>query len=157
MVVYEYSIQNDFPNQAVEVGTFRDELVYDLNFDSQIGVASNGDVCSVQVATALTDPQKASLDAGVAAHLGVAKPFEKKHYEQEFDRTRLIRETWWARSSGDVLSLKVEETLYTYSGSRLITEQFKQYNRDGSAAVTRNWIFRQEKVGTSLRVRKVEQ
>jgi len=153
---YEFAV-SAFSN-GLDVEALGDELRYDFDFGANLnGVSADASLCRVDFTVDLNSAQEDTLNEAVAAHPGTAKPFVKKHYEQEFDRTRLIRETWWARSSGDVLSVKVEETLYTYSGSRLVTEQFKQYNRDGSVEQTRNWILRQEKVGTSLRVRKMEQ
>lgn len=155
-VDYDFSVASDFPS-GVDSGALQDELFYDFGFATLLGVSVGDDLCRITFSAALTAGQETTLAAARAAHDGQPKPFAKKHYEQEFDNSRLVRETWWARASGDALSLKVEETLYTYSGSRLMAEQFKSYNRDGSVASERNWIFRQEKVGTTLRVRKVEQ
>jgi hypothetical protein len=155
-VIVNFSIAVSFPSGLNE-GALYDELLYDYDFTMLEGIAVNGDACSISFHDDLTVAQLASLDVAVAAHDGQPKPFTKKHYEQEFDNSRLLRETWWALSVGDVLSRKVEETLYIYSGSRLMSEEFKQYLRDGSVASTRTWHFKQEKIGTVLRVRKVEQ
>ena len=157
MTTYEYVIADAFPNHKVDAPTLYDEMIYDYDFVPGFSLEVSATVVALLFPEALSDEQKVTLDLVVSLHQGDPKPFEKKHYEQAFDRTRLIRETWWARSSGDVLSVKVEETLYTYSGSRLMTESWTRYNRDGSVAESRNWILRQQKTGTALIVRKVEQ
>ena len=155
-MIINFSIAVSFPN-GINEGALYDELHYDYAFTILSGISVDGDNCAISFTDDLTAEQLVSLDVAVAAHLGQPKPFTKNHYEQEFDNSRLLRETWWARSIGDVLSRKVEETIYVYSGSRLISEVFKQYYRDGSVASTRTWHFKQEKIGTVLRVRKIEQ
>lgn len=156
MSVYTFSIAADFPNGLNETSLY-DELKYDYDFVDLVGVSASEDTCSISFSVDLTPEQEASLNTAVAAHDGQPKPFVKKHFEKEFHNTRLVRETWWALSAGGALSRKVEETIYTYAGSRLMSEDFTQYNRDGSVAQARSWVFKQQKIGTTLVVRKVEQ
>jgi hypothetical protein len=160
MAAYLFSIVSDFPNGVVDPEAFRLELIEDFTFDEPLGVGTTGDVVVVSTADDLTPEQLITLDAAVAAHQGTSRAFERKHFEEEFDGPRLVRETWWARvlTGGVTFSKKVTERLYAYkNGNRLMKESYTEFNPNGSVLRVRNWVFKTVKDGTTTRVLKVEQ
>lgn len=71
MTTYTYSIQNDFPNHAVNLDSFALQIavVTDL---SQIynGGSTNGDVCSFLFSSDLTTTQQTELATLISSHQG---------------------------------------------------------------------------------------
>lgn len=161
MTTYLYSIANDFSN-GVNSEALADELSEDFGFGGVVeGITTDGDVCLVYMANVLAQAQKATLDLAVSQHSGLAKPFEKKHYEEEYDGQRIVRETWWARRAQDgTLSKKVEETTYAYDvadrRTRLLVEAVATYDKSGAVVKVRKWQYKTVRNGSQTIVQKLE-
>ena len=141
---------------GVNLEALEDELIYDFSLED-FALSAAGDEMFFSSAATLDQGQLNNLDAAIAAHLGLPKPFAKKHLETEYDVALLVRETWWARASGNTLTLKVEETLYTYESDVLTQVETKQYTRAGAVASTRTWSSVEEISGDQRIVKKIEQ
>jgi len=158
---YPYSISVDFPS-GLDTAALADELREDFGFDGVMeGITTDGDVCLVYMADVLAPAQKATLDMAVSQHSGLAKPFEKKHYEEEYNGQRIIRETWWARRAQDgTLSKKVEETTYIYDAAdqrtRLLVEAIATYDKSGAVVKVRKWQYKTVRNGSQTIVQKLE-
>ena len=56
--------------------------------------------------------------------------WEEAHVEEEYDKGRLVKRTWYASTDGaGTFSDKVSETVFTHAGKRLISETVTDYDR----------------------------
>lgn len=79
--VYTYSVQNDFPNQAVNLNTLQYEIQQSIITHAVDHLGREGDDCNIYFKKALTPIDATStLPAIVAAHQGNA-PLEETHPE----------------------------------------------------------------------------
>ena len=68
---FHYSIQNDFPNQAVAVDVLTVQIQDSTIVPTLDAININGDDCEIVFATDLSAPEVTTLDGIVAAHLGI--------------------------------------------------------------------------------------
>jgi hypothetical protein len=70
MEEYTYSVDNDFPNQQVDINSFSDEIVVSDISITLSYIVVNGDVCSMFFVDSLTQSDESLLGSLVAAHTG---------------------------------------------------------------------------------------
>ena len=68
---YQYSVQNDFPTQIVDLGALEAEILANSTITTELdGVALDGDDVTVTFLADLPANEKAALDAVVGSHQG---------------------------------------------------------------------------------------
>jgi hypothetical protein len=68
---FHYSIQNDFPNQAVDPTVLTVEIESSTIVPALDGININGDDCEIVFASDLSAPEVTTLDQIVATHTGI--------------------------------------------------------------------------------------
>lgn len=68
---YTYSVQDDFPNQQVEISALEAEILGSSITTALVGINLDGDNCDITFEDALSAPDKTTLDGIVANHQGV--------------------------------------------------------------------------------------
>ena len=68
---FHYSIQNDFPNQAVDLSVLTVEIEESTITATLNGINVNGDDCEIVFATDLSGPEVTTLNQIVATHTGL--------------------------------------------------------------------------------------
>jgi len=75
---YDYSISNDFPNQAVDAYTLGVEIEDSAIVTALEYVSTSGDTCTVMMAGVLSSGDETILDGLVAAHSGCPENYPQK-------------------------------------------------------------------------------
>jgi len=68
---FNYSVQNDFPNQAVDLSVLTVEIENSTITAVLNGINLNGDDCEIVFATDLSGAEETTLDGIVATHQGI--------------------------------------------------------------------------------------
>lgn len=68
---FNYSIQNDFPNQTLDLAVLSAEVIQAIGTPALTGVTVTGDNVLISFGDDLSLPQETTLDGVVAAHQGV--------------------------------------------------------------------------------------
>jgi YD repeat-containing protein len=137
-VAYDFSVSGDFPTGRVRA----DLLQKQVNDDSAISVdcqhvTTNGDVCSVVFASALSGPQETALDAVVAAHNpGNGILAAKNYFIRTFHASTTLPgvDTWYTTMDAQTYAYSnpAEQTTYTYDAQdQLLQRVLKAYTTDG--------------------------
>jgi hypothetical protein len=139
-VTYVYSVSVDFPTGRVRADLLQRQIKDAVSITPVCeGITTNGDVCDVVFASALSGPQKTTLDGLVAVHNPGNGILAAKVYfiRALVSGTSLPQTDWWYahQDSGTLLySEPAEQTDYTYDGAQqLLLRLVRSFTTDGIA------------------------
>lgn len=150
---YTYSISEDTENGSVYLSTLELELTTS-GITGYEHLTTVGDTLEIWFANALSPSDETLLTSVVATHDGIPVPWEKTHVCHAYEQGRLVKETWYAKICGDELNGKVEETDYTWSGARLLSETITRFNRAGDVDSVEYYEYSSD--GCQVRKEKIQ-
>lgn len=98
---YTYSVENDFPNQAVDISKFFIEIGESNIVTECSHITVDGDVCQVYFVDALTSEDKNILDGLVSVHDG--EPIEQESSDIIISSTPSVDSSFWMNQSDGFL------------------------------------------------------
>jgi hypothetical protein len=101
----------------------------------------------------LTQNEKSILDSIVNLH--PPQIGEKNHLVEEYSSSQKVKEIWYNSYENGQYTGKVEETTYSYNGSKLISRTTKTFFLDGTVDTSEDFNYYNDTSNKTIIMRKI--